>query len=382
MRIALFSEVYWPMVSGVGVTLLRLTDALQERGHSVRVYSATYPLPPGQADRPEAHRSPSVPFFLYPDVQWAFPRLREVVEDLHAFAPDVVHVATEFSLGIAGVKAARQLGLPIIASAHTDYDQYAARYGVTWALRAGWHYLRWFYGQAYRVLCPSRIYEEALHRHGVLHTGLWSRGVDPRVFAARFRSQAYRAAVGAAPGDLIVTYIGRIAREKNLNLLLEAWETLASERGGAQLVLVGRGPLEDDIRRRQLPGVHVTGLLQGEALSAAYASADIFAFPSPTETFGNSLLEAMGSGLPPIVAAGGGVLEFAEHGRNAWLVEPDSAPAIADALRRLLADPSLRHRLAEGALSTARARAWGEVYDQLLEDYRGAVTAKADRRVA
>jgi phosphatidylinositol alpha 1,6-mannosyltransferase len=379
MRIALFSEVYWPMVSGVGVTLLRLTDALEARGHAVRVYSATYPPPPGQADRPEVHRSPSVPFFLYPDVQWAFPRQRDIVDDLEAFRPDIVHVATEFSLGIAGVKAARQLDLPIIASAHTDYDQYAARYGVTWALRAGWHYLRWFYGQ---VLCPSRIYEEALHRHGVLHTGLWSRGVDPLVFAPRFRSQAYRAAIGAGPGDLVVTYIGRIAREKNLGLLLEAWESLAPERGGAQLVLVGRGPLEDDIRRRDLPGVHVTGLLQGEALSTAYASADVFAFPSPTETFGNSLLEAMGSGLPPIVAAGGGVLEFAEHGRNAWLVEPDSAAAIADALRRLFADPTLRHRLAAGALATARARDWGAVYDQLLDDYRAAMAAKGDERAA
>src|SRR6476659_3471606 len=382
MRIALFSEVYWPMVSGVGVTLLRLTDALEARGHAVRVYSATYPPPPGQVDRPEVHRSPSVPFFLYPDVQWAFPRQRDIVDDLEAFRPDVVHVATEFSLGIAGVKAARQLDLPIIASAHTDYDQYAARYGVTWALRAGWHYLRWFYGQAQRVLCPSRIYEEALHRHGVLHTGLWSRGVDPEVFAPRFRSEAYRSAVGAGPGDLVVTYIGRIAREKNLGLLLEAWESLAGERAGAQLVLVGRGPLEDDIRRRDIPGVHVTGLLQGEALSTAYASADVFAFPSPTETFGNSLLEAMGSALPPIVAAGGGVLEFAEHGRNAWLVEPDSTAAITDALRRLLADQPLRHRLAAGALATARARDWATVYDQLLDDYRAAIAAKAETRAA
>ena len=100
LRISLFSEVYWPMVSGVGVTLLRLTDALQARGHQVRVYSATYPLPSGAADRPEVHRSPSVPLFLYPDVQWAFPRFREVTEDLAAFRPDVVHVATEFSLGL------------------------------------------------------------------------------------------------------------------------------------------------------------------------------------------------------------------------------------------------------------------------------------------
>ena len=135
-----------------------------------------------------------------------------------------------------------------------------------------------------------------------------------------------------------MTYIGRIAREKNLGLLLEAWETLAPERGSAKLVLVGRGPLEDEIRRREIPGVHVSGLMHGPELSAAYASADIFAFPSATETFGNSLLEAMGSGLPSLVAAAGGVLEFAQHGRNAWLVAPNSAAAIADGLRRLLHD--------------------------------------------
>ncbi|MFL5518030.1 MAG: glycosyltransferase, partial [Gemmatimonadales bacterium] len=296
--------------------------------------------------------------------------------------PDVVHVATEFSLGIAGVKAAKQLGLPIVASAHTDYDQYAARYGVTWALRAGWHYLRWFYGQAHRVLCPSRIYEEAIHTHGVLHTGLWSRGVDPDVFSPAFRTERYRSALGLGPDDLLVTYIGRIAREKNLGLLLEAWETLAPERGSARLALVGRGPLEDDIRRREIPGVHVLGLLQGAALSAAYASADVFAFPSSTETFGNSLLEAMGSGLPSLVAGSGGVMEFAEHERNAWLVEPDSAASIVDGLRRLLRDGELRRRLADGALATARARDWAAVYDRLLMDYREAIAARGAGRAA
>ena len=188
MRIALFSEVYWPMVSGVGVTLLRLTKALQQRGHVVRVYSASYTLPPGQPDRPEVHRSPSVPLFLYPDVQWAFPRQRDIVEDLRAFQPDVAHVATEFAVGLAGLKAARQLRLPVIASAHTDYDKYAARYGVEWAVRLGWHYLRWFYGQAYRVLCPSQMYQQHLRSRGVMHTGIWSRGVDPLEFHPRFRS--------------------------------------------------------------------------------------------------------------------------------------------------------------------------------------------------
>ncbi len=382
MRIALFSEVYWPMVSGVGVTLLRLTEALQHRGHQVRVYSATYALPEGEKDRPEVHRSPSVPLFLYPDVQWAFPRMRDVVEDLAQFRPDVVHVATEFSLGIAGVKAARQLGFPLIASSHTDYDQYAARYGVTWALGAGWHYLRWFYGQAHRVLCPSRIYEEHLHTRGVLHTSVWSRGVDPAWFHPRFRSEAYRERFGVGPDDLLVTYIGRLAREKNLALLLDAWEILAPERGSAQLVLVGRGPLEEEIRRREIAGVHVPGLLHGAELSAAYASADVFTFPSTTETFGNSLLEAMGSGLPSLVPAAGGVLEFSEHGRNAWLIAPDSTDSIVDGLGRLLSDAPLRRRLAAGALETARERGWDKVYERLLADYQETVEGKGIVRAA
>jgi phosphatidylinositol alpha 1,6-mannosyltransferase len=376
MRIALFSEVYWPMVSGVGVTLLRLTRALEGRGHQVRVYSASYALPKGERERPEVHRSPSVPLFLYPDVQWAFPRLRDVIDDAARFRPDVVHVATEFALGLAGLKAARQLRLPLVASAHTDYDKYAARYGVDWALRVGWHYLRWFYGQAHRVLCPSRIYEEHLHSRGVTHTGVWSRGVDPAYFHPRFRSEAYRRALGLGPGDLLVTYIGRIAKEKNLTQLVAAWQALAHERGSAQLALVGRGPLEEEIRRREIPGVHVLGLMHDRDLSEAYASADIFVFPSATETFGNSLLEAMGSGLPSLAASAGGVLEFAQHGRNAWLVSPNSTTALTLGLRRLLHDAALRRSLTEGALQTARERGWDGVYDRLLEDYRDAIESK------
>jgi phosphatidylinositol alpha 1,6-mannosyltransferase len=378
VRIALFSEVYWPMVSGVGVTLLRLTRALEERGHQLRVYSATYPLPKGQADRPEVHRSPSIPLFLYPDVQWAFPRLRDVMDDVVRFRPDVVHVATEFTMGVAGLKVARQLRLPLIASSHTDYDKYAGRYGVDWALRVGWHYLRWFYGHAHRVLCPSRIYQEHLHSRGVTHTGLWSRGVDPAFFHPRFRNAAYRRTLGLGPEDLLITYIGRIAREKNLAQLMEAWDALAPYRGSAKLALVGRGPLEDEIRRREIPSVHVGGLMHDRELSEAYASADIFVFPSTTETFGNSLLEAMGSGLPSLAASAGGVLEFAKHGENAWLVAPNSTTAIAEGLHRLLEDPVLRRHLSEGALKTARERGWDPVYDRLLDDYRDAIE---DRRL-
>ena len=382
MRIAIFSEVYWPMVSGVGVTLDKLTSALQARGHAVRVYSATFPLPPGSPDRPEVHRSPGIPLFVYPDLQWAFPRQREIVADLALFRPDVVHLATEFAVGLAGLKAARQLGVPMVASAHTDYQKYAGRYGLGFVLQLAWIYMRWFYDHAERVLVPSRVYERYLNSRGVRHTGLWSRGVDPEEFHPRFRSEGYRARFGVGPTDLLVTYIGRLAREKDLERLISAWTALLERRGNAQLVLVGQGPLGEDIRARAIPGVHVAGLLTGRELSEAYASADLFVFPSPTETFGNSLLEAMGSGLPALAVRAGGVLDYARHDENAWLAPAHDTGALTEALRRLLSDAGLRGRLAQGALATAAARTWNAIYDDLISEYQRAATVGRRTRAA
>lgn len=381
MRIALFSDVYWPMVSGVGITLTRLADALEARGHAVRVYSAAYPMPAEVVDRPEVHRSPCVPMPLYRDVQWAFPRQREIENDLAAFGPDLIHVATEVSMGLSGAKAARRLGVPMVASAHTDYQKYAEWYGVPWVLGAAWLYLRWFYGRAERVFCPSRVYQDFLRSKGIERTALWTRGVDPAQFHPSFRSEGFRRRLGVGPDDLLVAYVGRVAREKDIGLLLDAWPGIAARHPRVTLAVVGQGPLEGSIRQRCLPRVHVTGLLQGRALSEAYASADVYTFPSPTETFGNSLLEALASGLPSIAADTGGVLEFARHGENAWLTRAGDRAALVAGLDRLLGDPALRNQLREGALRTAGDRRWDLVYDRLVADY-GEVLESARRRAA
>ncbi len=373
MRVALFSEVYWPMVSGVSLTMQRATDGLRERGHAVRVYSATYDLPPGERDRPDVYRSPSRPLFISPEVQWAFPRRHRLRADLARFAPDLVHLATEFPVGLAGLRAARDLGVPIIASSHTDYERYAALYGLTWAVRPGWRYLRWFYGHAARVLCPSLAYQAHLTARGVRHTAIWSRGVDAERFHPRHRSEAWRHRFGVGPDDLLVTYVGRIAPEKGVEVLLDAWQALADLHHRIRLVFVGSGLMEAEIARRGLKGVTVAGFRRDGELSAAYASADLFVLPSATETFGNVLLEAMASGLPCIGAAAGGPLDFVEHGWNGWLVRPYDRPGLAEAIRTLLEDGAQRRRLARAARATAEARSWDAVLDGLVAEYQRAV---------
>lgn len=382
MRIAIFSEVYWPMVSGVSLTLQRLVDGMTARGHACRVYAPAYTLPPGAEERPEVHRSPSRALFLYRDVHWAFPRADEIAADFARFRPDVVHVATEFAMGVTGMRLARQFRVPVVASAHTDYERYASRYLLDWIMPAGWGYLRWFYGGATAVLCPSRVHQHHLERRGIQRTAIWSRGVDTDQFSPGHRSPALRERLGIRADVPMVLYVGRLAAEKNLDLLLAAWRGLVADGTDAELVLVGTGPLRDAIAAAPPPRVTLAGVLTDRALGAAYASADLFAFPSSTETFGNVLLEAMGSGLPSLAVAAGGVLDFAEHGRNAFLVAPDSVGAIRSGLATLLADPALRRRLAAGALATARRRDWATIFDGVESVYRGAIRPAALPRAA
>lgn len=370
------------MVSGVALTLRRLADALMARGHAVRVYSADYPVPPGELERAEVHRSPGRQIFFCPDIRWAFTNRAEIGRDLRAFQPDVVHLATEFAMGFAGLRAAQDLRIPVIASAHTDYERYAARYGLAWAVRPGWPYIRWFYRHAHRVLCPTHIYERFLQSRGITHTGVWTRGVNTDEFNPRHRSEAFRARVGAGPDDPIVAYVGRLAPEKNLPLLLESWAALHQRHPRARLVLVGEGLMENALGRAGLPNVHMTGYVHGPALAEAYASADIFAFPSTTETFGNVLIEAMASGLASVAANAGGVPEFAKDGHNALLAEPDDRDTLTRCLDQLLTDTALRRRLAENARATALNRQWGAIYDRLLGDYQQAIDSRRLRRAA
>jgi phosphatidylinositol alpha 1,6-mannosyltransferase len=328
------------------------------------------------------HRSPSRPLFLSPEVQWAFPRRREVLADLTAFGPDVVHLATEFAIGVTGARCAETLGVPIIASSHTDYERYAEYYGIPWAVPAGWAYLRWFYGRAHQVLCPTRIFQDHLRNRGVHHTAIWGRGVDLETFNPAHRSQAWRERLGCAEDDIVVLCVGRLGPEKGIHTLLDAWELLGPLRRRARLVFVGAGMMEPEIVRRGLPDVRMLGVRQGYELSEAYASADMFVLPSATETFGNVLLEAMASGLPSVVVAAGGPTELAVHGESAWFVPPNDPARMSHGLARLIAGGELRRRLAREARATAVRYSWPSACDTVLSAYREAYAANRGRQAA
>jgi glycosyltransferase involved in cell wall biosynthesis len=188
--------------------------------------------------------------------------------------------------------------------------------------------------------------------------------------------------LGIGPDDLVVAYVGRLAPEKGIDRLLSAWEIVAALHPTAHLVFTGAGLMEPAILARGLPRVHLTGVQRGLDLSAAYASADVFAMPSTTETFGNVTLEAMASGVPPVAVADGGVLDFGVHDENAWLTPPDRPDQLAAGIDRLLADPGLRRRLGQGARATALARGWGPVFDQLVDHYRSAVLPESGAEAA
>lgn len=369
MRIAFFSDVYWPMAGGAARTLERAVAALAARGHAVRVYASTCPLPAGVSERPEVHRSPSRPRFVPPGVQWGRRRHSGILADLAGFEPDVVHCFTEFRMGLAGAQAARALGVPLVASAHTDCGRSAGRLGLGLLEQLGWHYHRRFYERARLVLAPGRGYEAHLRARGVRHTGIWGRGVDSTEFHPAFRSDAWRARFGVGRADVLVTCVGALAREQGVPLLLDAWARLSRRHAGAHLVFVGRGAMEGAIRGRALPRLHLAGLLRGSALATAYASSDLFVQPFPGESLDNTILEALASGVASVSVGTGTVLDRALDRQDTLLVPPADPAALAATLAAAIADPGLRRRLQAAGLATARARGWNPAIDRLLEDY-------------
>lgn len=363
MRVALITETFLPNVNGVVTTLCRLLDHLQARGHEVLLFA-----PEGAPSRyAGAQIVPlrGAPLPMYPELRFTPPQ-PGFTERLRRFNPDLIHLAGLMTLGVTGRFVATRLGVPLVATYHTDFPAYSAHYGLGFLRAATYRYLRWVHNGCVLTLCPSSATMADLRAHGFRRLRMWGRGVDTERFHPRFRSESWRHAIGAQPGEKVLLYVGRLASEKRIELLAEAMHGLE----GVRTVLVGDGPARPSLERR-LAGapVHFTGYLQGTDLATAYANADLFAFPSDTETFGQVIQEAMASGLPVIAARAGGALDLVKDGVTGSFFAPGSASDLRQQIRLLTSDEARRHAMGQAGRAAAERRSWGSVMDELIGHY-------------
>ncbi|WP_076261464.1 glycosyltransferase family 4 protein [Intrasporangium flavum] len=398
MRVAIVTESFLPTVNGVTTSVCRVVEQLTDRGHDVRVVA-----PRCRDGGPEVfhgarvHRVASVAVRSF-DV--GLPT-REVERVLRGFAPDVVHVASPFAVGAAGLAAARRLALPTIAVYQTDMAAYVRRHtpGPAGAAAAAttWRWIRRVHASADLTLAPSSAALADLEAHGVERTALWGRGVDASLHNPAWRIDALTRALRrelAPGGERLVGYVGRLAPEKEVERLAEL-----AGLPGTRLVVVGDGPSRESLGEvlgeavaraavgrpdAPLPPAFL-GERHGDDLARAYAALDVFVHTGTSETFGQTIQEAGATGLPVVAPRAGGPVDLVTDGVDGHLFDPEAPGALRAHVERVLDDPGHAHALGRRAHERVRGRSWSAVVDQLVEHYAtAAATAarRAARRVA
>lgn len=372
MRIALFTETFLPKVDGIVNTLCHLLKHLSRRGHESILFAPAGG--PRFFEKTRIVGLAGVPFPLYPELKLVPPTVN-VLDELRAFRADLVHVVNPVSLGYAGLRHARRLKLPLVASYHTDVPGFAVRWGLRFLYRPLVRFFRWMHNAADLNLCPSTVTQRELIAHGYRHVHVWSRGVDGERFHPGRRSLEWRQRLTAGEIDRpLLLYVGRLSPEKRVDWLLPVLDALPEVR----LAIVGDGPARPQLERLFAHRrVHFTGYLGGLDLAAAYASSDVFVFPAANETLGNVVLEAMASGLPVIAPRSGGLLDYVVDGETGLLFEPESPGSLVAMARTLVHAPDVARRLGERGRKRILHQSWERVLDGLLEHY----TALLDRKV-
>lgn len=377
MRIALFTEVFLPKIDGITNRLNHTVRCLTQQGHEVRVFA-----PQGSVEEHAGARVigiPGLPFPWYPGLQIATPDPR-ILAELWQFAPNVVHAVGPACLGVWGIASARALGIPVVASYHTDLPRYLPDHGLDWLDPAIWPLIRAVHNRAHVNLAPSRFTAKELEGHGVEPVGVWRGGVDTDSFHPKRRSQTMRLRLsGEIPDGPILLYAGRLSPEKQLH----TFATMLDRLPTARLALVGDGPAREELERT-LPADRTSflGFLRGEELATAFASADVFVMPSTTETLGFVVLEAMASGRPVVAANAGGIPDLVHDGETGWLYTPDRPEEAADRIGGLLADAAQHRYFSEQARKRALESTWDGETRKLFREYRKAIVLGSARGLA
>jgi len=374
LRVAMVSETYPPEVNGVARTIGLMVEGLCALGHAVQLVRPRQHRADKAAEGTDFHEllRPGIPVPRYTQLKMGMPGSRALVRAWTDWRPDLVHIATEGPLGWSALAAARKLELPVVTDFHTNFHAYSRHYGVSWLRRPIAGYLRHFHNRADCTLVPTEELAQQVDDAILERLRVVGRGVNPKVFSPERRSRALRASWGADNDTLVVLCVSRFAPEKNFPLVIEAYEAMRRLRPGTKLVLVGDGPLLEELRRANVGCVIAGRLVNGE-LSAHYASADVFLFPSITETFGNVTLEAMASGLGVVAYDYAAARRHLEHGRSALLAPFDDRAAFITQAERLAHEPLLARELGRAARTVAERVTWAHI----VKDFEGVLLEAA-----
>ena len=339
-HICVVTETYPPEVNGVALTLAHLVKGLLAQGHLVSVV------------RPHQRRSDlggygqdfrvtlvrGLPLPGYKGLQFGLPACRLLCRSWKLRRPDAVYVATEGPLGWSAVRTAQRLGIPALSGFHTNFHSYLRHYRVGWLQHLVFRYLRRFHNRSTGTLVPSADLRDRLQVLGFKNVSTLGRGVDSELFTPERRSVELRRHWGLSDTDVAVLYVGRIAPEKNLKVAVDAYRAMKQRSGSVKFVIVGEGPSCGALQRENADLIFC-GLRTGEQLAKHYASADVFLFPSETETFGNVTLEAMASGLVVIAYDYAAAKMHIRHDETGVLVPYGDSTAFVDSAASLVRAP-------------------------------------------
>lgn len=372
LHIAVVTETYPPEINGVANTMRHLVAGLQGRGHQVHVVR---PRQRGDHTRPGEPRSaetlvPGLPIPGYPGLHFGLPVYWRLQRQWRHLGPDLVYIATEGPLGRAALKAANAIGIPVVTGFHTQFSLYSRHYGLGLLAEPIARSLRRFHNHSNATLVPTVELRDRLTTQGFTQVRVFGRGVDTELFSPRYRSAELRAGWSCGPDDPVLLYVGRLAAEKNIDLVMQTFARTQAAVPNAQCVVVGNGPALQRLRR-DYPQYRFVGAKLDFELAEHYASADLFVFPSLTETFGNVVPEAMASGLAVVAFDEAAAHNLIRSWVNGITVDPGDHRAFIDAAVVAANDVELLRRLGTRARTTAETLGWDgiiEVVERCLFD--------------
>lgn len=374
LRVALFTGNYNHIKDGVSLTLNRLVGYLESHDIPVLVFGPTIDVPEiehkGKLVEVPSTRMPVSGRGEY-RITTGFPL--EIEKELEAFEPTLIHIATPDYAGFKALKYAMDHKIQAVSSYHTHFASYLKYYNLHMIEFLTWRYLGWFYSKCTHVYVPTQSMIDELQEHGI-DEGMktWARGVETNLFTPEKRDLEWRRSAGFEDDDIVVTFVSRLVWEKELATYMNSVKKVSAKYPRVKALVVGEGPAREELME-YLPEAHYTGFLEGEDLARAYASSDIFLFPSHTETFGNVTLEAMSSGLPCVVADAIGSKSLVAHGINGLLAEKQNVKDFTKKLEKMVADDELRKKMAKASREKALQYEWDAINGALVANYREAL---------